>query len=123
MAKDQSKRVSSKDLSSDIIVIDALSGIAEYDPHNSQYSVATIQSLYTTMIAAHVVETRADAALHAARDKAVTAEWGFHNAVLGSKDEVKAQFGKDSNELQSLGLKKASEYKRPAQRKRSTAAK
>ncbi|MDQ1590721.1 MAG: hypothetical protein QOG71_1348 [Pyrinomonadaceae bacterium] len=37
--------------------------------------------------------------------------------VLGSRDQVVAQFGKDSNEVQAVGLKKASEYKRPARKK------
>ena len=53
------------------------------------------------------------AALDTARDDAAAAEWAFHNAMLGGKDQVKAQFGDDSNELQSLGLKKKSEYKSP----------
>jgi hypothetical protein len=49
----------------------------------------------------------------------MSAERDFHNAILGAKDQVKAQFGKDSNELQALGLKKASEYKRPSPKKKS----
>jgi hypothetical protein len=31
----------------------------------------------------------------------IEAQWGFHNAILGAKDQVIAQFGDDSNELQS----------------------
>jgi hypothetical protein len=36
--------------------------------------------------------------------------------MLRVKDQVIAQFGKDSNEVQALGLKKASERKAPQRR-------
>jgi hypothetical protein len=36
--------------------------------------------------------------------------------MLGVKDQVIAQFGKDSNEVQAVGLKKKSEYSRPQRR-------
>lgn len=38
-------------------------------------------------------------------------EWEFHNLILGAKDPRVAQFGRDSNEAQAVGLKKKSEYK------------
>jgi hypothetical protein len=53
---------------------------------------------------------------------AVAAEWEFHNLMLGAKDQVIAQFGRDSNEVQAIGLKKSSERKAP-QRRQPTAAK
>jgi hypothetical protein len=55
--------------------------------------------------------------LATARDNAVTAEREFHNLMLGAKDQVTAQFGRDSNEVQALGLKKASERKPPRRRR------
>ena len=36
--------------------------------------------------------------------------------MLGVKDQVTAQFGRDSNEVQALGLKKVSERKAPRRR-------
>ncbi len=54
------------------------------------------------MVAAQKEETRADAAQK---------EWNFHNLVGGSKDQVTAQFGRNSNQAQSVGRKKPSEYK------------
>lgn len=119
MAKDQSKRINPKDLSNDTVANDALKGIVGYSPSNPQYSVPNLKTLFDTMTAAQTTETQADAALRTARDKAASAEWNFHNAILGAKDQVKAQFGKDSNELQALGLKKASEYRRPGAKKRA----
>jgi len=52
---------------------------------------------------------------------ALNAEWSFHNIILASKDQVKAQFGKDSNELHSMGIKKSSEYKKRASKKKASA--
>lgn len=46
------------------------------------------------------------------RDMAAIAEWEFQNFMLGAKLQVQAQYGDSSNEVQSLGLKKKSEYKR-----------
>ncbi len=51
------------------------------------------------------------------RDEAVAAEVEYHNAILRSRDQVVAQFGKDSNEVQAVGLKKVSEYRKPKRRK------
>jgi hypothetical protein len=41
--------------------------------------------------------------------------------MLGVKEQVIAQFGKNSDQLQALGLKKKSEYKAPAARKAKAA--
>lgn len=49
-----------------------------------------------------------------ARDTATTAERAFHNAMLVVKKQVSAQYGEDSDEVQAVGLKKKSEYKRPS---------
>jgi len=53
---------------------------------------------------------------HCARDDATAAEWAFHNAILGVKKQVIAQYGEDSNEMQSLGLTKKSEIVRPGRK-------
>ncbi len=53
----------------------------------------------------------------------MAAEWAFHNAVLGVKDQVKAQYGKDSDELQSVGLTKESEKARGGPKAKAPPAK
>ena len=63
------------------------------------------------MNGAQDVAAQKKAAADAARDDEVAAQWEFHNYMLGAKNQVKAQFGDSSNEIQSLGLKKKSEYK------------
>ncbi len=64
--------------------------------------------------AAAEVEPRAQNAPDAARDSAIAAQWEHHNLILGVKDQVIAQFGANSDEVASLGLKKKSERKAPA---------
>jgi hypothetical protein len=118
MAKKQSNRLSPKELGSDIETKDALNGMVGYTPLNPAFTAANVTALHDIMVAAQTAETMASKALETARDNAVAAERDFHNAIQGAKDQVKAQFGKDSNELQSLGLKKSSEYKRPRPKKK-----
>lgn len=65
------------------------------------------------MLAKRDIEAQKQADLDAARDDATAAEWDFHNGILGAKDQVIAQFGDDSNEVQGVGLKKKSDYKSP----------
>lgn len=55
----------------------------------------------------------------ASQDAAAAAEWCFHEAMLGAKEQVIAQYGKSSDQLQALGLKKKVEYKKPARPKKS----
>ena len=68
------------------------------------------------MEAARAAEIIAQNALNTARDAAIRAERSFHNAILGAKDQVIAQYGADSDAVQSLGLKKKSDRKRPGRR-------
>jgi hypothetical protein len=100
----------------------ALQGIGGYAPVNQAFALAKIGAAREALQSAQAAEAQA-AALAAARDNAVAAEWEFHNLILGAKDQVVAQFGRDSNEVQALGLKKASERKAPVRRKTQAEAK
>lgn len=44
------------------------------------------------------------------------AEWDQHMIMLGVKEQIIAQYGSDSDEIQALGRKKKSDRKRPARR-------
>ncbi|MBS1508227.1 MAG: hypothetical protein JSS79_16430 [Bacteroidetes bacterium] len=111
MAKNQSRSLPLKRLNSDKETFDALKAIGNYSPQKSELSVARIQALHDNMVALRTKATQAEAQYNSALDNATEAEWAFHNAILNSKDQVVAQFGKDSNEVQAVGLKKVSEYK------------
>ncbi|WP_218082077.1 hypothetical protein [Anthocerotibacter panamensis] len=113
MAKDQTKRLKPDILQTDRQTLAALQGIPEYNPSNQTYTAALLQKALDEMTTATITLVQAQAALDRARDEATAKEWGFHNLILGAKDQVIAQFGNDSNEVQALGLKKKSEYKRP----------
>jgi hypothetical protein len=116
MAKDQTKRIAPAQLQADLDAYTALQGIANYTPSNTAYAKTAVQAKLDAMKASQTAEVNAQNALAAARDAAVTAEWDFHNFVLAAKEQVIAQFGKNSDQVQSLGLKKKIEYKRPARR-------
>jgi hypothetical protein len=122
MAKDQTKRVNRDDLAKDQAAFNALQSVAGYAPSNASHSVHSLQAAFDDMRAAQLAEDQAAAAMAAARDVAVSKEWAVHNLMLGVKDQIKAQFGKDSNEVQALGLKRTSEYKpKPGRPKTRTA--
>ncbi|MEA3188933.1 MAG: hypothetical protein QOD99_2763 [Chthoniobacter sp.] len=113
MAKDQTKRIRPSTLQDDRDGFAALKAIGNYTPANQEFTVAKIQALQQAMVDQRDLEAQAQAALDAARDDATAAEWAFHNSILGAKDQVKAQFGDDSNEYSAMGLTKKSERQSP----------
>ena len=120
MAKNETVRIRPSVLQEDRDAFAALQNISGYAPANPAFTVIAIQLLRDTTVAARDVEAQKQADLDAARDDATAAEWAFHNGILGAKDQVIAQFGDDSNELQGLGLKKKSEFKSPTPKKPAT---
>lgn len=117
----RTKRLRPAQIEADRASFAALQGVVDYSPANPAYSTGAITRMYEEMQSAQRAEAQAEAALAAARDNAVAKEWAFHDSVLGSKDQVVAQFGRNSNEVQALGLKKASEYKAPQRKPRPAA--
>jgi hypothetical protein len=109
----QSRRLSPAQIAEDEEAFAALKAIANYAPANPAYSIAAIEQAYQDLQAARTAEVQADAAAKAASDNVVVKQSNFHNLVTGSKDQVTAQFGRSSDEVQAIGLKKASEYKAP----------
>ncbi|MCM8596689.1 hypothetical protein [Accumulibacter sp.] len=114
MAKNEKVRLSPEILQADENAFLAVKAMVGYSPANPAYNLATLTAKYEAMRAAQEAELRAQNALDAARDTAVAAQWEHHNLILGVKDQVTAQFGADSDQLASLGLKKKSERKTPA---------
>ena len=83
---------------------------------NTAYAKAASTTKLTAMKTAQDAELAARVTLSTARDTSNAAEWDFHNFMLAAKEQVIAQFGKSSDQLQALGLKKKIEYKAPARR-------
>ncbi len=111
MAKDESKRVSRSTLTEDEAAFNALQKIVGYKPANPNFDVAAITQAFEIMRNLQAAEDQAAAALATARDAAASQEWAVHNLMLGAKDSVRAQFGKDSTQVQEIGLKRVSDYK------------
>lgn len=119
MAKNQTRRISPAALAEDETTFNALQNVTGYAPNNPSCTIASLTQILNNMRAAQTAADQAIAAAATARDQAAVAEWEFHNHILSAKDQVKAQYGKDSTQVQELGLKRASEYKN---RKRKNAA-
>ena len=117
MAKDETKRLSPSTLEADKAAFEAFETIAGYAPANPDYSAEAVKAAHEELLAAQADETRKTADADAAHDNAVAKEWAFHNMMLGVKDQVTAQFGRSSNQVQALGRNKELEYK-PRTRKR-----
>lgn len=120
MSQNPTRRITPAVLQADKDGFDALKAIDNYAPANAAYSVAAITAARQKMEDKQLAETQAAAAASAARDEAADAEWDYHNVMLGAKEQVTAQFGSNSNEIQSIGLKKKSEYAKNTTRKSST---
>lgn len=105
--------------------VDSLNGFNTIEGYSTQRPEATptaLQQTYQAMLTSQQAETEKLALYRAAADAARLAEWEFHNAVLAMKEVVRGQFGADSNEAQSVGLKKKSDRKRPTRQKIAVAS-
>ena len=116
MASNPNNRVQSQTLLADREAYVAMRSMSDYTPANTSYSSDELTDAYEAMEVALAAEINAQNALKAARDAARKAERKFHEAILGAKDQVVAQYGPDSNQVQALGLKKKSDRKRPTRR-------
>lgn len=115
----ETRRIKPTVIEDDESGFEALQAMTGYAPVNQAYTLAAVTAAHEALQSARTAETQTGAAYAAARDDSVAREWDFHNLMLGVKDQVTAQFGRDSNEVQALKLKKASERKAP-QRKPKT---
>ena len=109
----RSRRMSPAQIAEDEEAYAALKAIVGYAPSNPAYALAAIEQAYQELQAARTAEVQADAAAKAASDNVVEKQATFHNLILASKDQVTAQFGRNSNQAQSVGRKKPSERKAP----------
>jgi hypothetical protein len=116
MARNQSKRLAPAKIEADEKGFAALQAITGYTPINPAYSLDAIGAAHAGLLDLRRAEAQAAQAAANARDNTIAKEWEFHNLMLGVKDQVIAQFGKDSTEVAALGLKRKSEYKPPRRR-------
>ncbi len=115
MAKTKSARVSQRILKKDRQIAQAVLSLKDYKPANADFSAQRLQEALEKLKRAEEAEAAALEAAAKAREAAVSLETAFHELVLGAKRQVIAQYGDDSDEITSLGMKKKSErrYGRP----------
>ena len=111
MPNTANRRLPPDTLQDDLDCITALKVIQGYAPSNPADTLSAVTDLQTRVAAAQERELHAANAYAAARDDAVLLENERHERVKSVKNQVRAQYGNDSNEVASLGLKKASERK------------
>jgi hypothetical protein len=122
MAVNQRKRLPQATIETDRAALVALKRLADYAPSNRALSVETISALEEQLRRAEEQEILASKALAAARDARDAAGWELHDAMLGVKATVIGHYGHNSDAVQALGLKKKSDYRRPARRRPATLA-
>lgn len=113
---DFSRRVPVKTISADVASYHGLNTIPGYVPVRVEASVESIKAAYDAMLMAQKKEVELTAILKSAMDAARQADVAFHDTILAMKESVRGQFGPNSDEAQSIGYKKKSEYKRPRRR-------
>ncbi|MBH8577792.1 hypothetical protein I8752_33485 [Nostocaceae cyanobacterium CENA369] len=119
--QDTTRRLSPQTINQDVTSLHGLQTINTYNTTRVDASEANLQLTYQAMLTQQQTENEKLALYRAAADAARLAEWEFHNAVLAMKEVVRGQYGSDSDQAQSVGLKKKSDRKRPT-RKKSVAA-
>ena len=119
MPSNANRRLPPDTLQADLDCITALKAIEGYAPSNPADTLTALNDIQTRVAAAQERELHAANAYAAARDDAVLLENERHERVKSVKNQVRAQFGEDSNEVASIGLKKTSERKAPKRQSRT----
>ncbi|MDR1603042.1 MAG: hypothetical protein LBS42_11540 [Tannerella sp.] len=105
------RRLRATELEKDAYVLGAVEAMKDYSPVKEELQPEKVRAKYQAWQDAKKNEIQKEGEFRGARDNTVKAEHDFHETVLAVKDQVRAQFGIDSNEYQSIGLKKKSERK------------
>jgi hypothetical protein len=116
MALRSTRRLTLDQIKADRETLLALKNIGDYAPANPAYGTKALAALGEALEQAEQARLRAENELDAAREQALAAAMALHDALLGAKLQVLAQYGHDSFEIQALGLKRKSERKRPSRR-------
>jgi hypothetical protein len=117
MAPNRPYRLNSDTAKADQEAVTAVQQLNDYAPFNPAYKVEVLVALKQRIQQARDNETNARSALAAARDEIVASEWALHDAVVGARTQVIAQYGPDSDAIAAMGLKKKSKRRRSSRGK------
>jgi hypothetical protein len=112
MAQNSNRKLPQDILLADLDAFTGLKTVSSYKPSNDNYKVENIQIVKDEMDNLQTQRLQLETQLAAVRDLANKKENEFHALIIGATTSVEAQFGRDSNELQAVGRKKLSEYKK-----------
>lgn len=112
-------------LSNDILSDDAnsfagLKTITNYKPSNPLYTVEAIETVEEEMKQLQMQYVQLSTQVATVYDNMLKKEWEFHERTIGAKTSVAAQYGRDSDEVQIVGKKKISDYKKRGAQKKET---
>lgn len=103
-------------LAADHATVMAIQTLVDYQPVNPAYSTAQLLQLQSSVIQTEQAEKIAEVALAEAKAARAAASHQYHDAVLGARAHVVAQYGPDATAVALVGLKRKSERKRPVRR-------
>jgi hypothetical protein len=110
------KRIASTILNADRTALNNLTGLAAYAPRRPSFTTEKAVAANDAILLLQTKVDRLRSELAVAIDTITEAEHLFHDIMLGAKDEVIAQFGASSDEVQALGLKRRSDRRAPKRR-------
>jgi len=113
MAQNEYIHVSPKVRAKDHTTLATVRSLPGYSSRDPEFELPKLEAADAALVAANKDFAKLNAAWGPARDKLVAAKWAFHNAMVGARGQVAAQFGANSKEVQAVGLKRKSERKRP----------
>lgn len=120
MARKNARRLSSAELEADEAVITALKSLVNYEAAAGMPTVAELDALNAKVAARQQDEQTANIKAGTARDAAIVVEWERREAVMRTKAQVVAKYGRDSDEVKAIGLKRQIDRKRPTRRGNTT---
>jgi hypothetical protein len=103
-------------LAADHTTVMALQNLLDYQPVNPIYSTAQILQLQASLAQAKQADQLAEGSRVQARAFLIEISRRYHDAVLGARTQVVAQYGPDSTAVTLIGLTRKSERKRPVKR-------
>lgn len=116
MSSNANYRLPEATLDADRDALRALKDLEDYRPVNPEHSVEALTALDQSLREAEEAEARIQKALAAARETSIRAGRAFHSTMQGAKDQVIAQYGRDSLAIRSIGLTRRSDRRRPIRR-------
>jgi hypothetical protein len=95
----------------------AMQSMVDYQPIHAAHSIANLVQLQASLAHAAQTTRQAEVALDAARALEAEISHTYHDAVVGARAHVVAQYGPDSAAVEQVGLTRKSNRKRPVRHK------